>query len=389
MKIFLLLFLFISIKQLSAQGLTQSWLGKSTGKLPQLSYSLGEDRLGSAKLGYIDTGIVLKVVDSINDLYKIQLSEQHTAYIAKADIQRDSALQPKQFYLTNNWQVKGGKDIYDTLFINMDERLPYRSWMEINQSKIMIELYGVQSNTNWITQHAEVKEIKNVYFNQTEDDVVRVTIELQHKQQWGYTICYAGKRLMVLVKKQPSPLNIQKLKIAIDAGHGGSNSGATGITSNVMEKDYTLLFANTLQKYLKLKGVKNIIMTRMTDTTFGNTDRVLWLQHQQPDLLISLHFNSSDDTSVQGSSTYYKYIGFRPLSTAILKQMLAAGMKDYGNVGNFNFLLNQPTDFPNALLEIGFLSNVRDEKKILNPKFRTVVAKQVYLGIVDFLNQSK
>jgi N-acetylmuramoyl-L-alanine amidase len=234
-----------------------------------------------------------------------------------------------------------------------------------------------------------MKEIKNIYFDQVEDDVVHVTIELQHKQHWGYTITYNGKHLLILVKKQPALLQIQKLKIAIDAGHGGTNVGAEGITSHVSEKDQTLLFAKALQKYLKTMGVKNVIMTRTTDTTFGNTDRVLWLQQQQPDLLVSLHCNSSDDSATKGSSTYYKDIGFRPLSVALLKRMTAINMQEYGNVGNFNFLLLQPTDFPSALLEIGFLSNKSDEKKILSTKFQNLVAKQVYLGIVDLLNQQK
>ena len=48
----------------------------------------------------------------------------------------------------------------------MDERLPYKIWMETNPNKIMLELYGVQSNTNWITQLQNVKEVKNIYFNQ-------------------------------------------------------------------------------------------------------------------------------------------------------------------------------------------------------------------------------
>ncbi len=365
------------------------WLGRTTGKFPQLSYSLGEDRLGSAKLGYLDTGVVVKIVDSTTDKYLIQLSKYHSAYFFKTDVRRDSLLQPKPFYLSNNWKAKGGNGSYDTLFISIDERLPYKSWMEIDPSKIMVELYGVQSNTNWITQLTSLKEIKNVYFNQEEDDVVAITIELQHKQHWGYTIKYDGNKLLVLVKKQPPVLDIRKLKIAIDAGHGGTNTGAEGSTSHVLEKDQTLLFANALQKYLKAKGVKQVIMTRTNDTTFGNTDRVLWLQQQQPDLLISLHLNSSDNDTVRGSGTYYKYIGFRSLSVSLLKQMLAAGMNEYGNTGNFNFLLNQPTDFPGALLEIGFLSNVNDEKKILLPKFKDLVAKQVYLGIVDFLNHAK
>jgi N-acetylmuramoyl-L-alanine amidase len=72
---------------------------------------------------------------------------------------------------------------------------------------------------------------------------------------------------------------------------------------------------------------------------------------------------------------------------SILQQMFTAGMADYGNVGNFNFLLNQPTDFPNSLLEIGFLSNVDDEKNILNPQFQHTTAVKIYEGILDFLRQ--
>ena len=391
MKRILFLFTIIIAQKIFAQDTVQHyWYGRSSGKLPEIGYSLGEDRLGSAKMGYIDTGIVLKIIDSADKRYKIQLSKFHSAYIAKADVVKDSAFVLKPFYLTSNYKAIGGKDSYDTLYINTTEKLPYKSWMEINPSKIIVELYGVQSNTSWITQNiSSLKEIKNLYYSQTEDDVVQVTIELQHKQHWGYTIHYAGTRLMVLVKKQPPVLNIQKLKIAIDAGHGGTNTGAEGNTTGIAEKKYTLLFANALQKYLKTKGVKNVIMTRTTDTTIGNTDRVLWLQQQQPDLLISLHLNSSADTSVNGSSTYYKQIGFRPLSVAILKQMLSAKMNEYGNVGNFNFLLNQPTDFPNTLLEIAFLSNLRDEKKAGSAKFQNLTAAKVYAGIVDFLNQSK
>ena len=51
------------------------------GKLPQLAYSSGEDRLGSAKMGYIDTSVVMKVVDTVKNLYKVQLSAMHYAFI--------------------------------------------------------------------------------------------------------------------------------------------------------------------------------------------------------------------------------------------------------------------------------------------------------------------
>ena len=65
--------------------------------------------------------------------------------------------------------------------------------------------------------------------------------------------------------------------------------------------------------------------------------------------------------------------------------MLQLGLKEFGNVGSFNFSLNGPTDYPNCLVEVAFLSNKADEKKILNPKFRQQVATKIIAGIENFL----
>ena len=387
MRVYFFSYLLLVGLSLSAQQSQPKMLiGRSTGKLPSMVYSLGEDRLGAAKLGYIDTNIVLRVVDSTKELYKVQLSKYHSAYIDKAYFKVDSSIQLKPFYLTSSYLAKGDT-LYDVVNIRVDEHLPYKSWMEISPSKIMIDIYGVQANTNWITQLQSLKEVKNVYYNQVEDDVVRVTIELKHQQHWGYSIAYKGKSLSVHIKRQPSILELKNMVIAIDAGHGGTNSGAEGIKHHASEKENTLLYAKALEKSLKKLGVKKVIMTRNIDTSFDMKDRILFLQQQNPDFLISLHFNSSDNESVQGVSTFYKYIGFRPLSQHHLKRMLELKLNEFGNIGNFNFGLNSPTDFPNALVEIAFLSNIEDEKKIISPKFRLDVAKKISLGVQDWLKQ--
>jgi N-acetylmuramoyl-L-alanine amidase len=366
-----------------------AYYGRTTGKLPALSYGMGEDRLGGAKMGYIDTNVLLKIIDSSKDMYTIQLSKWHTALLEKSFVKPDSASPIKKpYYLTGSFIAKGDS-LFDYVNINLDEKLPYKSWMEINPSKIMVVIYGVQSNTNWITQLSSLKEVKNVYYNQVEDDVFRVTIELKHAQHWGYHIGYKGKILSVRIKRQPTNLDIRKMTIAIDAGHGGTNSGASGIKLNASEKEQTLLFAKALEKSLKKIGVKNIIMTRQKDTSFDNKDRVLWLQEKNPDLEISLHLNSSAKETVKGVSTYYKHIGFRPLTSSILKRMLELKLEEFGNIGHFNFALNAPTDFPNCLVEIAFLSNEEDEKRIVKPSFHTQVAGKVQLGIMDWLKEIK
>ena len=366
------------------------FLVKTTGKLPFLEYGLGDDRLGGAKMGFLDTCIVLKVVDSVGAKYKVQLSKYHSAYIDKINVERIPDKTARPYYLTNTWKVYGDAQ-YDYVSISLDEKLPYHSQQEINPSRVVVDIFGATSNTNWITQIKTTREIKNAWYEQTEDDVFRAIIELKHPQHWGHSLYYdtAGKKLIIRIKRQPAVPDIKKLRIAIDAGHGGTNSGASGLNSGVLEKDYTLKIAKELQATLKKAGINNIFMTRTKDTTLDMPERILMLRKYDPHILISIHLNSSGVDTVQGTSTYYRYIGFRPLTTAILTQMESLGLKEYGNVGNFNFSLSGPTDYPNCLVEVAFLSNAADEKKILNVKFQKAVAKKIYSGITDWLKTLK
>jgi N-acetylmuramoyl-L-alanine amidase len=357
--------------------------GRTTGLLPYLEYGLGDDRLGGAKMTYLDTNILVKVIDSINDDYKVQLSKNHVAWLPKVNFITDSLPVIRPYYLTGSWKV-AGDDTADYVTISLDDRLPYKSVQEINPSKIVVDIFGVTNNTNWITQLSSAKEIKNAYYEQAEDDVFRVIIELKHPQHWGYSIRYEDKKLVIKINRQPAILNLSKLKIAVDAGHGGENMGASGISSHIVEKDYTLRIAKELEKALK-KEKANVFMTRNKDTTLSMTERTVMLRDESPDLLISIHLNSSGNDTVKGVSTYYRYIGFRPLTQTILKRMLELGLSEFGNVGSFNFSLSGPTEYPNCLVEVAFLSNRQDERRIRDPKFHKLVATKIVAGIKDWL----
>ena len=393
MKIIYVLAVLMVIK-MNSSGQTKPFiLARTTGSLPFLEYGIGDDRLGGAKMTYLDSNILLKVTDSFKTDYKVQLSQYHFAYIAKENVKlvkKESAVFYHNNYTSNSWKVYGDS-LFDYVAISLNERLPYNSRQQINPSKITIDLFGVTSNTNWVTQLKTAKEIKNAWYEQTEDDVLRVNIELKHAQHWGYSIYYDSllSKLIVKVKRQPNIADIKKLRIAIDAGHGGENGGATGVSSFILEKDYTLLMAKQLQATLKKAGVKNIFMTRNIDTTLDMPERIMMLRKFNPDFLISIHLNSASVDTVKGTSTYYRYIGFRPLSVSILNQMLSLGLNEYGNVGHFNFALSGPTEYPNCLVEVAFLSNKEDEKKILSPVFRKAVAQKIYAGIQDWLKTIK
>jgi len=381
MKRLLIVIFLIAGNRLFAQESTFFRMCRSIGSIPFMEYGLGDDRLGGAKMGYIDSNILLRVVDSVNTDYKVKLSRNHYAYVAKSSCQELPQSVARPFYLSSSIKVFGDS-LFDFVTVNMEAKLPYRSLQTINPSGIDVDLFGVTSNTNWITQLSTAKEIGNTWYEQIEDDVLRIHISLKHKQHWGHSIYYdsLSNKLFIRVKRPP-PADIRKWKIAIDAGHGGTNIGASGVNSKILEKDYTLLFAKELEKTFHKSGIKQVFMTRDIDTTLDMEERILTLRKENPDVLISLHLNSSAADTVQGVSTYYRYIGFRSLTQYIMNSMLELKLKEFGNVGSFNFALSGPTEYPNCLVEIAFLSNPADEKRIIDPKFHKAVAKKINEGL--------
>ena len=361
--------------------------GITQGLLPYLKYGPGADRLGGAKMTYLDTAVVVQVVDSLRDDYIVRLSQNHHAFIPKENVKLCEDLLQKGYCLTSSWGVYGDEK-HDFVTISLDERLPYQSMQLIDPSRIVIDIYGATGNTNWITQLKSAKEVTNVYHEQMEDGVFRVTIQLRHKQNWGYSIYYKNKTLVVKINRQPTKLYIKHLKIAIDAGHGGSNSGATGAKTGIEEKKCNLQIAKYLERELKKRGAE-VFMTRAEDIDVSMVDRTLLLREADPDLLISIHHNASSNPNAKGASTYYRYLGFKPFSVAILDRMLELGLNNFGNIGSFNFTLNGPTEYPNCLVEVAFMSNEADEKRIIDPHFQKDVAKKIRKGVADWIRTAR
>ena len=357
------------------------------GRLAFLLFGLGDDRLGGAKIGYLDSMVMLKVTGKVGNKYKVQLSKYRTAFI------EDDAVEflPKGTYtpesLTGRWSVYGD-DKFDYVQLGLSARLPYQSFQLTDPAKVVVDVFGATNNTNWITQLENTQEIKNVSYEQIEDEVFRITIELKHAQHWGHFIYYKGNTLVVKIRRQPQDLALNKLIIGVDAGHGGSNVGAGGPTGS-SEKMLALAVSLKLQQALEKEGAK-VIMSRSSEKFFDNRERILFYRDSLPDLLVSIHLNSAaDPIRVTGTSTFYRYPGFRNLSNFIYKRMLELGLEEHGNNSSFNFMLNSPIEYPNALVETLFISNPADEAKILDEKFQQQIADKVLQGIKDFLNSCK
>jgi N-acetylmuramoyl-L-alanine amidase len=356
------------------------------GERPALAYGLGDDRLGGAKLSFINAGIRLAITGKVGALYRVALTDNQEAWIdtAAAALQPPGTFPP--FSLTGSWSVYGD-DRFDYVTVALTDRLPYASFQESGPTRIHVDLYGAVSNSNWITQHATKQEIKEVYYRQMGKNHFRITIELKHKQVWGYEVLYQGTTLVVKVRRQPERLRLRSLTFALDAGHGGANRGALGSTG-AMEKDVTLAIVGQLKDILERKGSK-VVLTRADDSNILNSDRLKSVLASDADMLISVHANSigltTNPEDTRGVSTYYKHICYRPLSVFILNHLLKTGLVSFGNVGSFNFALNGPTELPNVLVETAFISNPEDEMLLLDPRFQRELAQRIVDGVEEFL----
>ncbi|WP_165798522.1 N-acetylmuramoyl-L-alanine amidase [Chitinophaga costaii] len=345
------------------------------------------DRLGPEKLEYLDQDVLLRIVGRVNDYYKVKLSPQRYAYIPEplADTASSAApVLPSQVGSLITWSDV----LYDYAAIQLSEKLPYASTQQVAPGRISIDVFGANlAPGTTYRDSTSTREITHPFLQQAQPDVVRITLPLQHAQPWGYKIYYEGTRLIVLVKRPPPHLDFAHLTIGIDAGHGGSNPGSMGPTG-MNEKNLTLQLALALRDTLAKRGA-TLLMTRTRDESVNNEDRFSNFRNRNPDLLVSIHLNSSaNPVDVKGSATYYKQPMSEPLGSAVHEQLLQTGLRDFKNNGHFNFVLVQPTEFPSLLIETLFISNPDDETLVLDPSYRQLLVDKMVQGLQNFLDKA-
>ena len=363
------------------------------GRKPFLNAGLGEDRLGGAKLGYIQSGIRVQVTGKVGRQYRIRLSDEMIGWLPEDFVQLLPLDTPQPRSLTGSILVSGanGEDIVS---LSLSQRLPYLTDQLVNPTAVVVDVFGATSNTNWITHQISARGIKNVSWDQVAAGHYRLTIALNYDQHWGYDVGYEqGSNLRIRIRRPPRIANqdsvLAGLTIAVDAGHGGDNNGALGSTG-VLEKDITLTIVSHLDSLLKSRGAR-VVLTRSGDAPVGMLDRMDAVVNSKAHVLVSIHCNSigetSDPEAVKGTSTYYRYVGYQPLANIMYDKMLELGLGQFGVVGSFNFTLSGPTQLPNVLVETAFLSNPEDEMKLLDDTFRQAIAGKIVEGLEAFVKR--
>lgn len=159
--------------------------------------------------------------------------------------------------------------------------------------------------------------------------------------------------------------------VCLDAGHGGSDVGATSSDGERYEKDDNLKLTLAVGKILKENDVK-VYYTRKDDETLSLEERTDYANKKKAACFVSLHRNSADDKSVKGAEIWVK--STRPLQDSSLANQILSCLGDeginvsrgvrYGYVDNAlgNYAVNSATKMPSCLVETGFITTNADNE---------------------------
>lgn len=294
------------------------------------------------------------------------------------------------------------------------------TFIEIDDNLFQLSSKVVNENGNYyIPTESFFGIIKNLY-NSSSIKYVNNEIRLTSNSGYKKTV------------KTPVDLGNEKEKwefktIVIDAGHGGKDPGAVGYRGT-KEKDIALDVAKRLEKKLSKNMNVKIIMTREEDIFLRLSERTKIANESNGNLFISIHTNAAEDRRASGFETFLigpnkneaavrvaarenavlelegktgKNLTNEDLIQATIAQSAFASKseqfasmvqkeikkrvqsKDRG-VKQAGFYVLMGASMPNVLVELGFISNPSEEKKLRSPQYRDQLATAIYRAVEQY-----
>jgi N-acetylmuramoyl-L-alanine amidase len=215
-------------------------------------------------------------------------------------------------------------------------------------------------------------------------------------------------------------------RVVIDPGHGGHDQGSTG-PGGLLEKDLVLDIAQRLGKLIEDRLGSEVIYTRDDDTFIPLESRTELANEKKADLFLSIHANSSPYPSVSGIETYYLNFASTRDAMDIASRENAGSQKSVHDLGDIiekitrhdkaeesrdfagkmqtalysvavrsnpsarnrgvkkaPFVVLIGASMPSILVEIGFISNSREESQLKRSDHRQKLAEALYKGVARY-----
>ena len=224
-----------------------------------------------------------------------------------------------------------------------------------------------------------IKDVSVFLNTQNKTEILVSTSKIQ-----GYKI-YADKNYIYI--KVANPKDIYKNIVVLDPGHGGGSPGA--IYNNTYEKMLNLKILYEIGKEFfdsdpdKLK----VYYTRVTDVDISLSDRAAFAQKVGADLFVSLHMNANTNKSVTGTEVYYSASNNKKnkagLNSETLAKLFVNSLSKALNTTNRGtraevYTVVHKNTVPAVLIELGFMSNQNELRKLTDSEFQYKAAKTIY-----------
>lgn len=181
------------------------------------------------------------------------------------------------------------------------------------------------------------------------------------------------------IAKQTSS-RFNDVTIVLDAGHGGRDGGCVGVSGSV-EKELNLKYVLSLKEKLVKYGYK-VVLTRATDDGLYSpiasnkkisdmNARMEIIKKNNPNLVISIHMNSFNDSSVSGANCFYKIDDEASFNCAnLIQKSLYTNCDVLGeNAKKGDYFMLNCSYYTSVLIECGFLSNPEEEIKLNSEEY--------------------
>ncbi|MCQ2387247.1 MAG: N-acetylmuramoyl-L-alanine amidase [Clostridia bacterium] len=194
--------------------------------------------------------------------------------------------------------------------------------------------------------------------------------------------------------------SVSGIKIVLDAGHGGIDSGVSGVLTGVKESEINLSIVKKLEKYI-VEGGMTAVLTRNSEAGLYGVatknrkkkdmkKRKEIINDCKPALVVSVHLNKYSSPSVRGAQVFYKKGDENGKILAELIQNSFNNMEENvrkckAHTGDY-YILNC-SQYPSVIAECGFLSNKDDEALLIKEEYQDKIAYTIFCGIINYLSE--
>lgn len=322
---------------------------------------------GANRMAHLPKDLPLLINGEKNGFYRVFLNSKICGWIDKSSIStaeqapsEASAISPVKFKRAKSHLTR---EFYEYEF-QFDRKTPFAVREENGLTFDLFNVEGYEDNT--------------------------LTFNIPMQKLFGYDIFWEDEKFNIKVRR-PQNINCKKplknIKIAVDAGHGGKESGAIGCCGD-KEKDINLAISKNLQQELISRGA-DVVMTRDKDIDLSLQDRVKFVKDKNAELLISVHANAipdgSDPNKNRGTSVYYFNNQAKDLADSILTSMTTELCTQNDKVRQGSLALTRPTASVSVLIEVAYIINPDDYALLTDKCFQARCAKAIADGIEAYL----